>query len=145
MQSIQAHQKQIEIWAESCPQNFGNRRSLVAGEIARLEGRDLEALEFYEEAIRSARTYGFIQNEAISNELASRLCVARGLTTSTESFLRNARTSYAKWGAQPKVRQIDWPNRSLEIEKEQGPPSTGTAANHLDLAAVMEMSQAVSG
>ena len=32
-----------KIWAENCPENFENRAALVGAEIARLEGRDLEA------------------------------------------------------------------------------------------------------
>ncbi|ACS55852.1 multi-sensor signal transduction multi-kinase [Rhizobium leguminosarum bv. trifolii WSM1325] len=145
LQSIRAHLTQIEAWAESCPENFSNRRSLVAAEIARLESRDFEALELYEEAVRSARRYGFIQNEALSNELAARHCASRGLTMSADAFLRSARACYAKWGAHGKVRQIDRSNSDWGIESEQRQPSTGAPVNYLDMAAVMEMSQAVSG
>ncbi|TAU83251.1 AAA family ATPase [Rhizobium leguminosarum] len=143
LRSIRAHQTQIGVWAKSCPENFGNRLSLLSAEIARLEGRDLDALELYEQAASSARLYGFTQNEAISNELASRLYSSRGLATSADALLRKARDGYAKWGALGKLRQLD---RSIhEEEPPAKPASMATPGNHLDMAAVMEMSQAVSG
>ncbi len=141
---LQRHQKQIETWAESGPENHGNRLALVAAEVARLESRDIDALGFYEEAIRSARQYGFIQNEALANELASRFCVERGLNTSATAFLRNARSCYLAWGANGKVRQLDRESPGLKPEAN-GKRTVGSQVQHLDMAAVVAMSQAVSG
>src|SRR5262249_20417628 len=59
-EALTTHQKQLEIWAENCPENFENRAALVGAEIARIEGRDLEAMRLYEQAIRSAHANGFI-------------------------------------------------------------------------------------
>src|SRR6185312_3848582 len=42
-ESLVAHQRQQEIWAQHCPENFENRAALVGAEIARIEGRVLEA------------------------------------------------------------------------------------------------------
>ena len=47
--------KQLVEWAENCPENFANRALLVGAEIARIEGRELDAERLYEAAIRSAR------------------------------------------------------------------------------------------
>src|SRR5262249_47504097 len=57
-------------WVDHCPTNFENRYALLAAEVARLDGQDLEAMRLYEQAIRSARENGFVQNEALANELA---------------------------------------------------------------------------
>src|SRR4029077_16011278 len=38
-EALAAHHRQLQIWAENCPENFENRAALVSGEIARLEGR----------------------------------------------------------------------------------------------------------
>ena len=40
---LAAHHRQLEVWAENCPENFANRAALVGAEIARLEGRELDA------------------------------------------------------------------------------------------------------
>ena len=45
------------------PANFANRAALVGAEIARIEGRELDAMRLYEQAIQSARENGFVQNE----------------------------------------------------------------------------------
>ena len=55
------------------PETFENRAALVGAEIARIEGRMLDAQELYEKAIRSAHTHGFVHNEALANELAGLL------------------------------------------------------------------------
>jgi tetratricopeptide (TPR) repeat protein len=49
-------------------------RSLASG------GRDLDAMHLYEQAIRSARENGFIQNEAIAHEVAARFYAARAVS-----------------------------------------------------------------
>lgn len=63
-EALTTHHQQLELWAENCAENFENCAALVGAEIARIEGRALDAERLYEEAIRSARANGFIQNEA---------------------------------------------------------------------------------
>jgi predicted ATPase len=54
-EALAVHHRQLEVWAENCPENFENRAALVGGEIARIEGRELDAEHLYEQAIRSAQ------------------------------------------------------------------------------------------
>ena len=42
-EALAAHHRQLEVWAENCPENFENRAALVSAEIARIEGRELDA------------------------------------------------------------------------------------------------------
>jgi predicted ATPase len=42
--ALTLHCRQLEVWAEHCPENFENRAALVRGEIARIEGHDVEAM-----------------------------------------------------------------------------------------------------
>jgi hypothetical protein len=67
MEAVAAHHKQLQVWAENCPENFENRAALVGAEIARLEARELHAERLYQKAIRSARGNGFIHNEALAD------------------------------------------------------------------------------
>ena len=99
--------EQLQIWAANCPENFENRAALVGAEMARIEGRELEAMRLYEQAIRSARANGFVHNEALANELAARFYAARGFEKIAHMYLRNARYGYLRWGADGKVRQLD--------------------------------------
>ena len=107
VQALTAHHKQLVEWAEHCPENFENRAALVGAEIARIEGRELDAERLYEAAIRSARENAFVHNEALANELAARFYAARGFETISQAYLRNARYGYLRWGADGKVRQLD--------------------------------------
>jgi PAS domain S-box-containing protein len=146
IEALAAHHKQLQAWADNCPDNFENRAALVGAEIARLEGRELAAERLYEQAIRSARANGFIHNEALAYELAARFYAARGLDEIAHLYLRNARYCYARWGADGKVRQLDQSHPQLRHEPPvAGPASTiGAPVEHLDLATVIKVSQAVS-
>jgi PAS domain S-box-containing protein len=145
--ALLTHHWQIAAWAENCPENFADRAALIAAEIARLEGRVLDAERLYEEAIRLAREHGFIQNEGLANELAARFYAARGFETIAHTYLRNARHCYLRWGADGKVQQLDRIHPHLREELTVlGPTSMiGTPVEHLDLATVVKVSQAVSG
>ena len=147
LEALAAHHRQLEIWAENCPENFENRAALVAAEIERVQGQPLKAEHLYEQAIRSASANGFIHNEAVANELAARFYAARGFHTIAHTYLRKARHCYLLWGAAGKVRQLDELYPQLrEEEPMPGPTSTiGTSAEHLDLATVIKVSQAVAG
>jgi PAS domain S-box-containing protein len=142
---LTTHHKQLKIWAENCPENFETRAKLVAAEIARLEGRELDAMRLYEQAARSAHENGFVHNEALANELAGRFYLGRGLEKNGYVHLRDARACYALWGAAGKVRQLDrlYPH----LASAAGPRSTTTIdspVQHLDVASVVKASQAVS-
>jgi PAS domain S-box-containing protein len=145
--ALTAHHKQLEIWARNCHENFENRAALVAAEIARITGRDLDAMRLYEEAIRSAHANGFIHNEAIAYELAADFYAARGFEEFARVYLRHAREAFLRWGAVGKVRQLEELHWHLgEQEPTPAPASTmGAPMEHLDLATVIKVSQAVSG
>jgi len=139
------HHRQLAIWAANCPENFENRAALVGAEIARIEGRDLDAMGLYEQAIRSARDHGFVQNEGVAYEVAARFYDARGSETSAKAHLRNARHCYLRWGADGKVRQLDRLYPHLAGPEEQQSATVRSAIHQLDVAAVVKASQALSG
>jgi len=146
-EALADHHRQLEIWAENCPENFENRASLVGAEIARIEGRTLDAELLYQQAIRSAHSNGFVHNEAIAYEVAARFYAARGFQKFADTYLLEARYCYQRWGADGKVAQLDHLYPHL---KKEGLRSTPTStilapAELLDLATVIKVSQAASG
>jgi PAS domain S-box-containing protein len=146
LNAVAAHHQQLQVWAENCPENFENRAALVGAEIARIEGRVLDAEQLYEQAIHSAQANGFVHNEALTDELAARFYAARGFEDIAHLYLRKARYGYLRWGADGKVRQLEemYPRLRSE-EPAPGPTSTiATPVEHLDLATVIKVSQAVS-
>jgi PAS domain S-box-containing protein len=145
-EALAAHHKQIVVWAENCPENFGNRAALLAAELARIEGRDLDAMRLYEEAIRAARANGFVQNEGLANELAAQFYLKRGIEKVAHSYLREARYCYLRWGALGKVQQLDERYPAIEEQPSLRPTTTiGTSVEQLDLGTVMKASHALAG
>jgi PAS domain S-box-containing protein len=145
--ALSAHHLQLEIWAEQCPENFENRAALVGAEIARLEGRDVDAMRLYQQGIRSARVNSFVQNEALAYELAARFYAVRGFDEIAHLYLRNARYGYLRWGADGKVRQLDEMYPQLRKDELAPTPTStiGTPVEQLDVGTVVKASQAVSG
>jgi PAS domain S-box-containing protein len=144
-EALTTHHRQLEIWAEHCPENFENRAALVGAEIVRIEGRKLDAMRLYERAIRSARQNGFVHNEGVANELAGRFYLECGLEKNGFAHLHDARACYALWGADGKVRQLDrlYP-RLAALEGYRATTTIGSPVQQLDLASVVKASQAVS-
>jgi PAS domain S-box-containing protein len=147
LDALAIHERALAVWGETCPENFANRVALVRAEIARLEGRPFDAERLYDEAIRSARECGFIQNEAIANELAGRFQAARGLATLAEAYLQNARSCYLRWGAARKVQLLGRAHPFLRGASTQPVARTtfGAAAGQLDVGAIVKAAQALSG
>src|SRR4030095_15088603 len=146
-EALQGHERQLRDWALNCPQNFADRAALVGAEIARIEERPLDAMDLYERAITAARASGFVNNEALAYELAARFYAARGSEQIAHLYLQNARQRYLRWGADGKARQLDQLHPRLR-EEERAAGLTGTIdapLERLDLAAVIEVSQALSG
>ena len=147
LEVVAAHYRQLREWAENCPENFENRAALIGAEIARLDGREFDAERLYEQAIQSAHANGFVHNEALANEVAARFYAAHGLETNAQAHLRNARHCYLRWGADGKVRRLDQLHPHLRDEERASSPTgrVGAPVEHLDLATVITVSQAVSG
>jgi PAS domain S-box-containing protein len=145
LEALSAHQRQLETWANNCPENFTNRAALIAAEIARLERHDSDAMRLYEQAIRSAREHHFVHNEAIAYERASAFYRTRGFETIADTYMRKARDCFARWGADGKVRQID--ARAPQLREEPASSAVTAFGNveQLDLLSVTKASQAISG
>jgi PAS domain S-box-containing protein len=141
------HCEQLREWAENYPPTFSDKHSLVSAELARIEGRDADAMRLYEQAIQSAREHGFVQNEGIVHEVAARFYAARGVDGIAHTCLRNARYCYERWGALGKVKQLD--ERYPPLHEQRLPISTaatiGTPVGQLDVETVVKASQALSG
>ncbi len=145
LETLQGYLDQLMEWTESNQETFGCTAALVSAELSRIREDDLVAMRSYEQAIESARTYGFVQHQALANEFAARFYQKRKFATIAATYLREAHICYALWGADGKVRQITEQNPHLLDQKpilELEPP---TPAHRLDVFASIKASQAISG
>ena len=141
---LMAHGEQLREWADIYPPTFRDKYALVAAEIARLEGRDADAMRLYEEAIESARENGFVQYEGIAHETAAGFFFARGSAIAAYAYLVKARNCFAHWGADGKVRQLEARYPQLRAQPSSS-AAAGAGGVQLDALAVAKASQAISG
>jgi len=140
------HQDQLREWTENYPPTFADKHALVLAEIARIEGRDADAMRLYEQAIRLAHENGFLQNEGLAHELAAGFYIGRGSNTAARAHLEDARSCFARWGALGKVRHLDQRHPRLREKTASSPPTAtiGAPIEQLDVGAVIKAAQAVS-
>lgn len=147
-ESLVLHRRKLKLWAANCPETFACRCSLVEAEVARIERRDIDAMHLYEQAITEARGVDQLHIEALANERAGLFCIDRALTSIADTYLRNARYFYLRWGAQAKVAQLDLLYPHLAEDGATNSDHTVAFSGHiegLDLMTVVKAQQAVSG
>ena len=63
-------------------------------------------MSLYDQAIQSARQNGYIQNEALANELAARFYLSEGRSKIASMYMMDACSGYNRWGAFAKVKEL---------------------------------------
>ena len=94
-------------WAEQAPVNFQHKLELVTAEQHRVLGEMLQAADFYDRAIAGAKSNGYIQEEALANELAAKFYLAWDKERISQDYLTDAYYGYARWDAKAKVRDLE--------------------------------------
>lgn len=157
LEKISATQKRIATWAEHAPTTFTHKGILVAAELARVQGRDLEAMELYDRAIETARKNEFVRDETLANELCARFHADKGRTKVARAYVTDAYYGYLRWGATTKVNQLVKAHPFLQTEEGgEGTlmmPSLASTTSRtramaggvLDVATIVAAAHALSG
>ncbi|WP_242051545.1 ATP-binding sensor histidine kinase [Nostoc sp. FACHB-280] len=157
------NQQLLKIWAEHAPINYLHKFHLVEAEIHRVLGKHYEAIEYYDRAISQAQAHGYIQEEALANELTAKFYLNWGKVTLAQVYMEQAYHCYALWGAEAKITHLEQqypqlltailqPTKQLitsEVSTTQNvKPNVSSDRNSqdlwLDLPAVMKAAQAIS-
>ncbi|MFA5073362.1 MAG: hypothetical protein WC539_05635, partial [Nitrospirota bacterium] len=104
---LNKNQKKMKMWADNCPENFLNKYSLIAAEMAYLKGNNRDAEQLYNRAINTARESEFIHEEALAHELAAKFHKKNQNEKSASCHMQEARSCYHKWGATAKVAYLE--------------------------------------
>ncbi|MEM8663781.1 MAG: adenylate/guanylate cyclase domain-containing protein, partial [Pseudomonadota bacterium] len=162
LDTIRANIHQLTTWSETCPDNFMAKRLMVEAELARITGNEVDAAELYDRAIDAATEGQFLQDEALSNELAARFVLGRRPGARVGAmYLRDACYAYSLWGAERKVEELklEFP-QLLTIDRDvggithanatvtstiQSSGSTDTGGEMLDLDTLIKSGQTISG
>ena len=141
---LDEYAQRLGTWARTSPTTFAGQHHLVAAEIARIDDRPWEAAELFEQAILATEADAQIQIKALAQERAGRFFLARGLRELGHAYLREARSTYARWGADAVVERL------AEMDPRLVPPPAGpTPGGHvpaasIDTAAAMLASQTIA-
>ncbi|MBF2095833.1 MAG: AAA family ATPase [Synechococcales cyanobacterium K44_A2020_017] len=98
---------EISRWAEQAPMNFQHKLDLLMAERSRVLNEIHLAIALYDQAIAGAKENGYIQEEALANELAAKFYLAWGKEKIAQDYLTHAYYSYAHWGAKAKVQDLE--------------------------------------
>jgi len=156
IERVKYNQSKIENWANHAPMNYLHKFYLVEAERHRVEGEYLAAMEMYDRAIALAKENGYIQEEALANELAGKFYLAWGKETIAEAYITKAYYCYSRWGAQAKVKDLEskYPHLIAPLQVtnsnsiQSAIPSSSTSSSNfhatLDLDTIVKASQTIS-
>ncbi|MBH8564154.1 AAA family ATPase [Nostoc sp. CENA67] len=161
LEQVEQNQTQLQQhWAHYAPMNHQHKVDLVAAEKCRVLGQKTAAIELYDNAIAQAKENGYIQEQALANELAAKFYLAWGKEKVAAGYMQEAYYCYAHWGAKAKVAHLEqqYPQllaailqpSNFAITSEPTISSTlmrsvsGGQNLWLDFLAVMKAAQAIS-
>ncbi|NET11760.1 MAG: AAA family ATPase [Okeania sp. SIO1H6] len=104
---VVTNQEKMKYWAGHCPINFQHKYELVEAEKARVLGKTLLAMEYYDCAIRGAKEQGYIQDEALAYERAAEFYLSLGREEIATTYMSKAYYGYLAWGALAKVKDLE--------------------------------------
>ena len=87
---VSANQQKMKKCAQHAKMNFLHKFYLVKAEKARVLGKILKAIDFYEKAIKLASENDYIQEEALANELAAKFYISIGNKKIAKVYMEEA-------------------------------------------------------
>jgi len=164
LERVEQNQTKLQqYWAHYAPMNHQHKLDVVAAEKCRVLGQKVEAIELYDKAIALAKINGYIQEQALGNELAAKFYLAWGKEKVAAGYMQEAYYCYTRWGAKAKVAHLEQHYPQLLAAILQSPNLTITSGATiastliksvtsasssqnlwLDFPAVMKAAQAIS-
>ena len=148
---ISSSLKKMKKWANYAPMNYMNKYCLMNAEYCRVCKEYSKAEEYYDKAIQLSGENGFIQEEALANELASRYYFSKGKTKFAVTYLEDAYRGYKKWGAIAKIQYMEekYPemflsNVNAPITVSKSTSSTTNTMELLNMTSILKATQTIS-
>ncbi|MEL6352427.1 MAG: ATP-binding protein, partial [Cyanobacteria bacterium J06627_28] len=109
---VDLNQAKLKQWAEAAPMNHQHKYLLVEAEKHHALKTYTEAIDLYDQAISLAKANGYIQEEALANELAAQFYLSWGKRKVAAGYLQEAYYGYARWEAYAKTDALarEYPN-----------------------------------
>lgn len=158
LMQVAANQKKMQKWAHHAPMNYQHKYDLIEAETARVFGRNWEAADYYDQAIQGAKAQGYIQEEALANELAAEFYLSRNKDKIAQVYLTEPYYGYIGWGAIAKVKDLEatYPqlvaqtlnrptnSRDLTVTATTTTTTSSDFSKTLDIGTFIKASQAIT-
>ncbi|GAB4185584.1 MAG: AAA family ATPase [Coleofasciculaceae cyanobacterium] len=153
LRQTKINQKKIKKWAGYNQSIYLHKYNLVEAEVCRVQGKDAQAIDYYDRAISLAKEHEYIHEAALAYELAAKFYLSRGKELIARAYMQEARYYYQLWGAVAKVKDLETRYPQLfaitQPTNQEISTSISTTGNRssssLDIATVMKASEAISG
>ncbi|MFB2921177.1 trifunctional serine/threonine-protein kinase/ATP-binding protein/sensor histidine kinase [Aerosakkonema funiforme] len=158
------NQQKLKKWVDSAPMNFSHKFLLVEAQKEQVLGNKAEAINYYDRAIAQAKANGYIQEEALANELAAKFYLDWDKQRIAREYMIEAYYGYTRWGAKAKVADLETRYAQLltpilqqkrstlsvnetvfATTKITSTSSSSSISDSLDLATILKASQTISG
>jgi PAS domain S-box-containing protein len=107
LERVTPHAQVLAYWTGHAPMNYQHKLDLLEAEQCRIQQKRYEAADLYDRAIAGARANGYVQEDALANELAARFYLAQGRDTIAAVYLQDAYYGYSRWGARAKAEALE--------------------------------------
>ncbi|MEG4631669.1 AAA family ATPase [Microcoleus sp. AR_TQ3_B6] len=157
LMQVAANQEKMQKWAHHAPMNYQHKYDLVEAEKARVFGKNWEAADYYDKAIQGAKEQGYIQEQALANELAAEFYLSCNKDKIAQVYLTESYYGYIAWGAIAKVKDLEarYPqlvaqtlNRGTKTDDLKVTATTTSTnsdfSNVLDIGTFIKASQAIT-
>jgi predicted ATPase/signal transduction histidine kinase len=169
LNQVFTNQKLMRYWADNAPANYQHKYDLVEAETARVMGDTLKAMEYYDRAIAGAKENGYLNEEALSNELAAKFYLNWGREKVAQAYIQEAYYCYSRWDAKAKIDDLETrypqllqhilqqkqftfqpletlaiPARTIHQPTQTSSSSSTSISEALDFATVLKTSQSLS-
>ncbi|MBF0450514.1 MAG: diguanylate cyclase [Candidatus Magnetomorum sp.] len=103
---IISDQKRLKYWSKHSPMNHLHRYHLIQAEIHRVRKEIAEAMIHYDKAILLAKENQFLNDEALTNELATRFYIDNQKKKHAIPYLLESYNAYHQYGAVAKTEHL---------------------------------------
>ena len=168
---IANNQKFMKTWAHHAPMNYWHKFHLVEAETYRVLGKNYQAGDSYDQAIALAQEYSYLQEQALSNELAAKFYLQLKKDKIAAGYMQEAYYCYARWNSEGKMKDLETrypellrpilikpnlgfnpletlagisPGVSIHAPNTVKRSSSSSINNTLDFAAILKASQSLS-
>jgi hypothetical protein len=146
---IEALQASLDGWAVLNPGSIGAKNLLVQAEMARYRHDLPLATQRYQQAIDGAGLAGYLNIQALANELCAECWLEQEQPRVAAVFMRDAIARYGQWGAEGKVTQLRARHGAL-LSRRDGRTTLAASSSHtggntaLDLVSLLKAAQILS-